>query len=87
MTGLPPARSLGTMYKRLSDSKDVAKGVTRAKTGTLNQVIGLSGTIKTKDGGMVTFAVMANQANSRTSTRNSVDELMNSIANCECLLD
>ena len=87
MTGLPPARSLGTMYKRLSESKDVAKGVTRAKTGTLNQVIGLSGTIKTKDGGMVTFAVMANQANSRTSTRDSVDELMNSIANCECLLD
>lgn len=87
MTGLPPARSLGTMYKRLGDSKDVAKGVTRAKTGTLNQVIGLSGTIKTKDGGIVTFAVMANQANSRNLTRDSVDDLMNSIANCECLLN
>ena len=87
MTGLPPARSLGTMYKRLAENDDVAKGVTRAKTGTLNQVIGLSGTIKTKDGGLVTFAVMANQANSRNSTRRSVDDLMNSIANCECLLD
>lgn len=87
MTGLPPARSLGTMYKRLADADDVAKGVTRAKTGTLNQVIGLSGTIQTKDGGLVTFAVMANQANSRNSTRRSVDDLMNSIANCECLLD
>lgn len=86
MTGLPPARSLGTMYKRLANSNDVAKGVTRAKTGTLNQVIGLSGTIQTKDGGLVTFAVMANQANSRTSTRRSVDDLMNSLANCECLL-
>lgn len=87
MTGLPPARSLGTMYKRLADNEDVAKGVTRAKTGTLNQVIGLSGTIKTKDGGLVTFALMANQADSRTSTRRSVDDLMNSLANCECLLN
>lgn len=86
LTGLPPARSLGTMYKRLADSNDVAKGVTRAKTGTLREVIGLSGTIQTKDGGLVTFAVMANEANSRTSTRNSVDDLMNSIANCECVL-
>lgn len=86
MTGLPPARSLGTMYKRLAESDDVAKGVTRAKTGTLNQVIGLSGMIETKDGGVVTFAVMANQANSRNSTRRSIDNLMNDIANCECLL-
>lgn len=86
MTGLPPARSLGTMYKRLAQSGDVAKGVTRAKTGTLREVIGLSGTIQTKDGGMVTFAIMANQADGRTSTRRSVDDLMNSIANCECLI-
>jgi serine-type D-Ala-D-Ala carboxypeptidase/endopeptidase (penicillin-binding protein 4) len=86
MTGLPPARSLGTMYKRLAQSSDVAKGVTRAKTGTLRQVIGLSGTIKTKDGGLVTFAIMANQADGRTSTRRSVDDLMNSIANCQCVL-
>lgn len=86
MTGLPPARSLGTMYKRLANSTDLAKGVTRAKTGTLREVIGLSGTIQTQDGGLVSFAVMANQANSRTSTRNSVDDLMNAIASCECVL-
>ena len=86
MTGLPPARSLGTMYKRLADSTDLAKGVTRAKTGTLREVIGLAGTIQTKDGGLVSFAVMANQANSRTSTRNSVDDLMNAVANCACVL-
>ncbi len=86
MTGLPPARSLGTMYKRLAQSDDVAKGVTRAKTGTLRQVIGLAGTIQTKDGGMITFAIMANQADGRTSTRRSIDQLMNSIANCECVL-
>jgi serine-type D-Ala-D-Ala carboxypeptidase/endopeptidase (penicillin-binding protein 4) len=84
MTGLPPARSLGTMYKRLSNSSDVAKGVTRAKTGTLREVIGLSGTIQTKDGGLVTFGILANQADSRNSTRRSVDNLMNSIANCDC---
>jgi D-alanyl-D-alanine carboxypeptidase/D-alanyl-D-alanine-endopeptidase (penicillin-binding protein 4) len=84
MTGLPPARSLGTMYKRLSNSSDVAKGVTRAKTGTLREVIGLSGTIQTKDGGLVTFGILANQADSRNSTRRSVDDLMNSIANCDC---
>ncbi|MFM1826001.1 MAG: hypothetical protein RLZZ37_636 [Actinomycetota bacterium] len=83
-TGLPTGHGLGTMEKRFNEENSPGRGVVRAKTGTLNQVITLAGTITTKDNAFLSFAILVNRVEKPTQVREELDNLLNEIAKCEC---
>jgi D-alanyl-D-alanine carboxypeptidase/D-alanyl-D-alanine-endopeptidase (penicillin-binding protein 4) len=61
----------GTLSGRLTGTE--AKGLVRAKTGTLADVISLSGFVTTQDGRLLSFSVMSSgvegaQADARAAT-------------------
>ena len=68
-TGLPTGHGLGTMEKRFDEENSPGRGVVRAKTGTLNQVITLAGTITTKDNAFLSFAILVNRVEKPTMVR------------------
>lgn len=57
--GLSLPGLVGTSRKRLSDES--AAGLLRVKTGSLSEVSSMSGNVSRKSGGVLTFAVVANQ--------------------------
>lgn len=69
LVGLPVAYSLGTLANRFTDSAaQAARGVVRAKTGTLDGVRTLTGYTQTSTGGVVMFALMVeNYTNSNAA--------------------
>jgi D-alanyl-D-alanine carboxypeptidase/D-alanyl-D-alanine-endopeptidase (penicillin-binding protein 4) len=83
-TGLPTGHGLGTMEKRFNEENSPGRGVVRAKTGTLNQVITLAGTITTKDNAFLSFAILVNRVEKPNMVREELDNLLNEIAKCEC---
>lgn len=85
-TGLPTGHGLGTMEKRFNEENSPGRGVVRAKTGTLNQVITLAGTITTKDNAFLSFAILVNRVEKPNQVREELDNLLNEIAKCECAL-
>ncbi|WP_296138193.1 D-alanyl-D-alanine carboxypeptidase/D-alanyl-D-alanine-endopeptidase [uncultured Tessaracoccus sp.] len=59
LDGLPVAGVTGTLAKRFADDVSrPARGVARAKTGTLSLVSTLAGNTTTDDGALVAFAIM-----------------------------
>ncbi len=85
-TGLPTGHGLGTMEKRFDEDKSPGRGVVRAKTGTLNQVITLAGTITTKDQAFLSFAILVNRVEKPNQVREALDNLLNEIAKCDCAI-
>ncbi|MBF9314747.1 peptidase M15 [Bifidobacteriaceae bacterium NR002] len=57
--GLSLPGLIGTSRKRLADES--AAGLLRVKTGSLSEVSSMSGNVSRKSGGVLTFAVVANQ--------------------------
>lgn len=57
--GLSLPGLVGTSRKRLADES--AAGLLRVKTGSLSEVSSMSGNVSRKSGGVLTFAVVANQ--------------------------
>lgn len=57
--GLSLPGLVGTSRKRLADES--AAGLLRVKTGSLSEVSSMSGNVSRKSGGILTFAVVANQ--------------------------
>ena len=72
------------MEKRFNEENSPGRGVVRAKTGTLNQVITLAGTITTKDNAFLSFAILVNRVEKPNMVREELDNLLNEIAKCEC---
>jgi D-alanyl-D-alanine carboxypeptidase/D-alanyl-D-alanine-endopeptidase (penicillin-binding protein 4) len=57
----------------------------RAKTGTLNGVHSLAGTVVTADGRLLAFAVLADGAtSSRGAAEAALDEVAAELARCGC---
>ncbi|WP_116245507.1 D-alanyl-D-alanine carboxypeptidase/D-alanyl-D-alanine-endopeptidase [Nocardiopsis sp. FIRDI 009] len=85
LTGLPTANSTGTLgshgrYGEYAPTHDAA-GLVRGKTGTLNGVSTLAGTVRDQDGHTFYFAFMANDPGARGAL---LDTFAAALARCGC---
>ncbi|WP_369198838.1 D-alanyl-D-alanine carboxypeptidase/D-alanyl-D-alanine endopeptidase [Streptomyces djakartensis] len=83
LTGLPVAGFTGTLTSRYADG---ASGVVRAKTGTLNGVNALAGTLVDGEGRLLAFAFMTTgtEAIDPTVTQKALDRVASALADCGC---
>ena len=81
---LPIASGTGTLTSRFGPSTAAAPGAgwVRAKTGTLNGVSALAGTVLTSHGRVLTFAFMSN-GSEISAARNALDELAASLVDAQ----
>ena len=85
LTGLPVAGASGTLAERFATGGlRVAAGVVRAKTGTLNGVHALAGTVVDADGRLLVFAVLADKAPKPEPALKVVDSMAATLAGCGC---
>jgi D-alanyl-D-alanine carboxypeptidase/D-alanyl-D-alanine-endopeptidase (penicillin-binding protein 4) len=85
LTGLPVAGYDGTLAERAVPGGAAAPGSVRAKTGTLQGVNDLAGTVLTADGRLLAFAVLADgAAGSVTSSETALDVVADALAGCGC---
>lgn len=85
LDGLPVAGVTGTLGKRFTDdTSGPARGVARAKTGTLSLVSTLGGHTTTADGRLVVFAVMANGQTDGWAAKVWEDQVAGVITGCGC---
>ena len=82
--GLPIAGLSGTLYQRYLSSD--ARGLVRAKTGSLPGVVALSGTALTLDGRLLGFAVLLDKVPEGNSwnARAYVDAYISALVKCGC---
>lgn len=85
VTGLPTANSTGTLaqggrYSSYSSAHEGA-GVVRGKTGTLNNVSTLAGTVHDQEGNVFLFAFMANHP---MADGLRLDPLAAALSRCGC---
>lgn len=85
LDGLPTAGVTGTLADRFTDQiSQPARGVARAKTGTLSFVSTLAGTTLTADGRQVTFAFLINGPPDGFSAKLWTDQATGVVAACGC---
>ncbi|SDL79032.1 D-alanyl-D-alanine carboxypeptidase / D-alanyl-D-alanine-endopeptidase (penicillin-binding protein 4) [Tessaracoccus oleiagri] len=85
LDGLPVAGVTGTLADRFSDPvSSAARGVARAKTGTLSFVSSLAGTTVTSDGALVVYAVLANGQVSGWDAKVWEDQVVGVLTGCGC---
>ncbi len=85
--GLPVARFTGSLASRfLLPDATTGRGVVRAKTGTLSRVHGLAGTVVTREGTLLGFALLTDAVPLRDTldARALLDELAAALARCGC---
>ncbi|RKE20596.1 D-alanyl-D-alanine carboxypeptidase/D-alanyl-D-alanine-endopeptidase [Streptomyces sp. TLI_171] len=86
LTGLPIAGFTGTLVNRFGAKSGAAEaaGIVRAKTGTLQGVNTLAGTVVDADGRVLAFALMTRTTADPTAARAAVDRIVARIAACGC---
>ena len=87
VAGLPVARFNGSLaYRFVSTGTAPARGVVRAKTGTLTGVHGLAGTVVTRDGTLLGFALLLDRVRpiDTLDARATLDRLAAALAGCGC---
>ncbi|MGB5952528.1 MAG: D-alanyl-D-alanine carboxypeptidase [Ornithinimicrobium sp.] len=88
LAGLPIAGLSGTLTDRFAGEAAIsARGVVRAKTGSLPQVASLAGTLSTEDGQMLVFAVSTNDVGGGAEgveARAAIDRMIADLAACGC---
>jgi serine-type D-Ala-D-Ala carboxypeptidase/endopeptidase (penicillin-binding protein 4) len=85
LSGLPVAGYDGTLADRGDDDPATAPGTVRAKTGTLQGVHALAGTVVTADGRLLAFAVVADAATgSEAAAEGTLDQFAATMAGCGC---
>ena len=80
LTGLPVAGGSGSLETRYTDSP--GRGWIRAKTGTLTGANSLAGTVVTKDGRLLVFALMSN--GDSDAVRQALDKVTTAMRECGC---
>ena len=81
--GMPTAGVSGTLRTRFTTSPTIcAKGVVRAKTGSLDDVVTLSGIAPGEDGRERLFSLLVNYNTATTSARAAVDALAATATGC-----
>jgi D-alanyl-D-alanine carboxypeptidase/D-alanyl-D-alanine-endopeptidase (penicillin-binding protein 4) len=83
-TGMPVAGLTGTLADRYTTSP--ARGLVRAKTGSLPNVTALAGTVLDTDGRLLAFAVVADQtpAGGQYAPRAAIDAFVSTLQSCGC---
>lgn len=85
ITGMPVAAFSGTLAGRYTAGATApGAGLVRAKTGTLNGVSTLAGTVQDADGRLLAFAFMANDVRPGTDAPGLLDRLAAVLARCGC---
>ncbi|MFF4340282.1 D-alanyl-D-alanine carboxypeptidase/D-alanyl-D-alanine-endopeptidase [Kitasatospora sp. NPDC001540] len=86
ITGLPVAGFSGTLVSRFGakSGANEAAGIVRAKTGTLQGVNTLAGTVVDADGRVLAFALMTRTDADPAAARAAVDRIVARIASCGC---
>lgn len=84
MIGMPVAGLDGTLTERFTTSD--ARGLVRAKTGSLPHVTSLAGTAMSADGRALSFVVMADQTpdGGQWGPRQAIDTFVSGLAACGC---
>jgi D-alanyl-D-alanine carboxypeptidase/D-alanyl-D-alanine-endopeptidase (penicillin-binding protein 4) len=78
---LPVAGGSGTLAERFDDGPEAAaRGLARAKTGTLNSVVSLSGHVTTREGRLLTFSVVLNEVTDPAAARDAADRAVAALA-------
>ncbi|MDQ1689180.1 MAG: hypothetical protein QOK42_2155 [Frankiaceae bacterium] len=83
ITGLPVAGFSGTLEKRFASAAP-ARGMVRAKTGTLTGVSTLAGVLVTADGRLLAFAATAPHAPGTRRAQLALDRLLAVLVGCGC---
>jgi D-alanyl-D-alanine carboxypeptidase/D-alanyl-D-alanine-endopeptidase (penicillin-binding protein 4) len=84
LSGLPVAGISGTLVDRY-DFGEPGRGTVRAKTGTLAQVVALSGTLIDASGDLLLFTFIANDVpSSAKQGAAALDEVVKVLAQCGC---
>ncbi|MEO5708634.1 MAG: D-alanyl-D-alanine carboxypeptidase/D-alanyl-D-alanine-endopeptidase [Nocardioidaceae bacterium] len=85
---LPVAGFTGSLAYRFDDADPDALGLVRAKTGTLAEagVHGLTGTVTSKDGAVMSFVAIADRVKLKNTlaARSLLDQMSAALAGCAC---
>ncbi|WP_237242755.1 D-alanyl-D-alanine carboxypeptidase/D-alanyl-D-alanine endopeptidase [Rothia nasimurium] len=84
LQGLPVAGYSGTLglATRFNDADEVGgRGVVRAKTGTLNSVLSLTGYTVTESGRVLVFSVIMNELEDTEAAKNTIDRFAAALSN------
>ncbi len=85
ITGLPVAGVDGSLKMRFSETGATAgRGQVRAKTGTLTKVHSLAGYVRTRDGALLAFSFIVNDAKNGFAARVWLDRVTAALASCGC---
>jgi serine-type D-Ala-D-Ala carboxypeptidase/endopeptidase (penicillin-binding protein 4) len=85
ITGLSVAGVEGSLKRRYVDDQSLAaRGVVRAKTGTLNKVRSLAGFVRTTDGSLVAFAFLINNPKNEYAAMVWLDRVTTALSTCGC---
>jgi len=84
--GLPVAGWSGTLRTRFATPKpnQTGQGLVRAKTGSLSGVHTISGQLVTRDGRLLVFAIMADNAGDAVAARAALDRIAARLVACGC---
>ena len=84
LTGLPVAAYSGTLVTRYRVAGAAAAGTVRAKTGTLDGISAIAGTVVDADGRELAFVLVGNGVGDTASAQAAQDRFAAALAGCGC---